>query len=43
MVQIGDVADPASLRIGMPGAARVPAGCWDGEAGDLHGRKAVPA
>lgn len=44
MVQIGDVADPASLRIGMPVRLEFRRVCRDGEAGVIfYGHKAVPA
>ncbi len=44
MVQIGDVENPASLRIGMPVRLEFRRVCWDGEAGVIfYGHKAVPA
>jgi len=44
MVQIGDVADPESLEIGMPVRLEFRRVCWDGEAGVIfYGHKAVPA
>ena len=44
MVQIGDVADPATLSVGMPVRLEFRRISWDGEAGGIfYGHKAVPA
>ncbi len=44
MVQVGDVANPADLRVGMPVSLEFRRISWDGEAGViLYGHKAVPA
>jgi uncharacterized OB-fold protein len=44
MVQVGDVANPADLRIGMPVRLEFRRVNWDGEAGVIcYGHKAVPA
>ena len=44
MVQIGDVADPAELEIGMPVRLEFRRISWDGEAGVIYyGHKAVTA
>jgi len=44
MVQIGDVADPESLEIGMPVRLEFRRISWDGEAGLIfYGHKAVPS
>lgn len=43
MVQIGDVADPDGLEIGMPVRLEFRRISWDGEAGLIfYGHKAVP-
>ncbi len=44
MVQIGDVADPDELEIGMPVRLEFRRISWDGEAGVIfYGHKAVEA
>jgi uncharacterized OB-fold protein len=43
MVQIGDIADPEDLEIGMPVRLEFRRISWDGEAGLIfYGHKAVP-
>lgn len=44
MVQLGDVADPSTIEVGMPVRLEFRRVCWDGEAGVIfYGHKAVPA
>ena len=43
MVQIGDVADPEEIEIGMPVRLEFRRISWDGDAGLIfYGHKAVP-
>ena len=44
MLQVGDVENPADLRVGMPVRLEFRRINWDGEAGVIcYGHKAVPA